>query len=95
MGNGACVRDGVFSYIDEIPTRDGDSFHEWDSSKDFYIERDWNRVVNQEVIFNFNNNLKDAANKCTEQHCHKKSALTDEKIVWRKFKLIFYCEYEI
>ncbi len=34
-----------------------DCFYEWVNSKDFYIERDWNGVVNKEVIFIFNNIL--------------------------------------
>ncbi len=42
-----CVCDGDFSCI--IPPLNGDRFYEWVSSKDFYIERDWNRVVNKEV----------------------------------------------
>ncbi len=45
------------------------------NSKDFYIERDWNGVVNKEVIFIFSNISQDAVNKCTEQHCHRKLPL--------------------
>ncbi len=38
---------------------DGDKrlFYEWVSNEDFYIKRDWNRFVNKEVIFTFNNTL--------------------------------------
>ncbi len=53
------VRDGDFSYI--VSPLDGDKsdcfFYEWVSTRDFYIERDWNTVLNKEVIFSFNNNL--------------------------------------
>ncbi len=31
--------------------------YEWASSKDLYTERDWNRVVNKEVIFYFHQHL--------------------------------------
>ncbi len=34
-----------------------DCFYERVNSKDFYIKRDWNAVVNKEVIFIFNNIL--------------------------------------
>ncbi len=44
------VHDGDFSYIQVTVFMSV-------SSKDFYTERDWNRVVNKEVIFTFNKNL--------------------------------------
>ncbi len=52
-----CARGVDFSYI--VLPLDGDKrWFLWVSSKDLYIERDWNAVVNKEAIFTFNNTLR-------------------------------------
>ncbi len=51
-----CVFVMVISYI-ILPLEGEKGLFLWVNSKDFYIERDWNRVVNNEVIFIFSDIL--------------------------------------
>ncbi len=54
LENCVCVRDDAFSYIIS-PLESEKRLRA--SSKDFYFERDWSSVVNEEVMFTFNNTL--------------------------------------